>query len=99
MSGFSISIKKSSGRPFTAGSLQLTPVSQAVVMRAPGRVNRLVWNRPVTIRVQSPGQDAQVLPVYDYTRLVQILILGAGLLGSTLIWLILRNSSNSEKLS
>ena len=99
MSGFSISIKKSSGRPVTAGNLVLTPVSQAVVIRTPGQVNGLVWNRPVAVRVQrvpAPGaemQATQVMPVYDYTRRAQILILGVGLLGSALIWLIFRNRS------
>ena len=95
MSGFSISIKKSSGRPIKAGSLELTPVSQAVVVRLPGPTGGLVWNRPVAIRVEAPGKAAQVLPVYDYTRLSQILILDAGLLGSTLIWLVFRKRSNS----
>ncbi len=87
MSGFSISIKKSSGSPVIAGNLALTPVSQALVIRAPGQVGGLIWNRPVAVRVQSPGEKAQVLQVYDYTRRAQILILGAGLLGSALIWL------------
>jgi len=96
MSGFSISIKKSSGSPIPAGNLELTPVSQAVVIRAPGQANGLVWNRPVAVRVQAPGVEMQFLPVYDYTRLAQLLILGAGLLGSALIWLIFRKHSNSK---
>jgi len=105
MSGFSISIKKSSGKPVPAGNLELTPVSQALVIRAPGQVNGLVWNRPVAVRVQrvqrvqAPGlempvtQAPQDVPVYDYTRLAQMLILGVGLLGSALIWLVFRNRS------
>lgn len=96
MSRFSISIKKSSGSPIPAGNLELTPVSQAVVIRAPGQVNGLIWNRPVAVRVQVPGNEMQVLPVYDYTRLAQILILGAGLLGSVLIWLIFRKRPDSK---
>ena len=96
MSRFSISIKKSSGSPIPAGNLELTPVSQAVVIRAPGQVNGLIWNRPVAVRVQVPGNEMQVLPVYDYTRLAQILILGAGLLGSVLIWLIFRKHPDSQ---
>jgi len=100
MSGFSISLRKSSGRPVIAGNLELTPVSQAVIIRAPGQVNGLIWNRPVAVRVKrvrAPGEEMQVpaapqdVPVYDYTRLAQILILGAGLLGSALIWLFFRN--------
>ena len=93
MSRFSISIKKFSGNPIPVGNVELTPVSQAVILHAPGRARGLVWNRPVAVRVQVPGEEIQtpqVTPVYDYTRLVQLLILGAGLLGSTLIWLILR---------
>ena len=94
MSGFSISIKKSSGKPIQAGNLKLTPVSQVVVLRAPGQANGLVWNRPAAVEVQAPGKEMQVLPVYDHTRLAQILILGLGLLGSALIWLIFRNRTS-----
>ncbi len=102
MSRFPVSIKKSSGRPVQAGNLELTPISQALVVRLPGLFrNRLppsswpgrgglVWNRPVAVRVQAPGEAARILPVYDYTRLAQFLVLGAGLLGSTLIWLVYR---------
>jgi hypothetical protein len=99
MSGFSISIKKSNGKPIPVGNLELIPVSQALVIRTPGQVNGLVWNRPVAVRVQrvqAPGEEmpaTQVMPVYDYTRRAQMLILGVGLLGSALIWLILRNRS------
>lgn len=96
MSSFSISIKKSSGSPIEAGNMKLTPISQAVLIRAPGLASGLVWNRPVAVRVQTPGEEMQVLPVYDHTRLAQMLILGAGLLGSALIWLIFRKRSNSK---
>jgi hypothetical protein len=108
MSGFSISLKKSSGRPVAAGNLELTPVSQALIIRAPGQGNGLIWNRPIAVAVkrrQAPGEElpaaqaTQVVPVYDYTRLAQILILGAGLLGSTLIWMIFRNRSKSKNQS
>ena len=96
MSGFSISIKKLNGKPVTVGNLELTPVSQAVRVRGPGQANGLVWNRPVAVRVkrrQAPGEEmqvTQVIPVYDYTRRTQMLIVGAGLIGSALIWLIFR---------
>jgi hypothetical protein len=93
---FSISIKQSSSNPIQAGNLEVTPVSQALIIRAPGRANGLVWNRPVAVRVQTPGEQMQVLPVYDRTRLAQLLILGAGLLGSALIWLILRKHSDPK---
>jgi hypothetical protein len=90
LSRLSVSIKKYKGRPIPVGNGTLTPVSQAVVLQAPGWANGLVWNRPIAVRVQSPGEEIKLLPVYDYTRLAQILILGAGLLGSTLIWLFFR---------
>ena len=77
MSGFSISIKKSRSNPIPAGHLEVTEVSQALVIRAPGQANGLVWNRPYAVRVQVPGEKMQVVPVYDYTRRAQLLILGA----------------------
>jgi NADH/NAD ratio-sensing transcriptional regulator Rex len=69
-----------------------------LVIHAPGQANGLVWNRPVAVEVQAPGEEMQVLPVYDRTRLAQLLILGVGLLGSALIWLIFRKRSNFKVL-
>ena len=83
-----ISIKNHTGAPITSGQLCLFPASQAVVVQVLGR-GGLVWNRPAAIGVQMPGEEVRFIPVYDYTRLAQVLILAAGLLGSLLIWLFL----------
>jgi len=83
-----ISIKNHTGAPITFGPLCLFPVSQAVVVQVSGR-GGLVWNRPAAVGIQMLGEEVRFIPVYDYTRLAQVLILAAGLLGSLLIWLFL----------
>jgi len=83
-----ISIKNHTRKPISAGQVRLFPVSQALVIQVPGR-GGLVWNRPAAVGVQTPGEEARFIPVYDYTRLAQVLILAAGLFGSFLIRLFL----------
>jgi hypothetical protein len=83
-----ISIKNHTRKPISAGQVRLFPVSQALVIQVPGR-GGLVWNRPAAVGVQMPGEEVRFIPVYDYTRLAQVLILAAGLFGSFLIWLFL----------
>jgi hypothetical protein len=58
-----------SGRAVTAGDVTVTPQSQALVIRWPN--GGLVWNRPVAVVVESPGQTRRI-PIRDITRIVQI---------------------------
>lgn len=55
-------------KPVTAGDITVTPQSQALVLRWRGL--GLVWNRPVAVIVNGPGQT-QRIPIFDYTRIVQ----------------------------
>jgi hypothetical protein len=90
LSILSISFKKLAGSPIPVGTVNLIPVSEAVIIRTPGWVKGLIWNRPIAVGVQEPGEEEKLLPIYDYTRLAQVLILGIGLFGSVLIWMSLR---------
>lgn len=83
-----ISIKNHTGKPISAGQVRLFPSSQALVIQVSGRRD-LVWNRPAAVGVQMPGEEVRFIPIYDYTRLAQVLILAASLFGSFLIWLFL----------
>jgi hypothetical protein len=83
-----ISFQNHTGEPISSGQVRLFPASQAVVVQVAGK-GGLVWNRPAAVGVQMPGEEVRFIPVYDYTRLAQVLILAAGLLGSFLIWFFL----------
>ena len=78
------------GQPIQAGLVKITPFSKALVIRLPGLQGGLVWNRPASLLVQTADGQEQVLPVVDVTRRAQWLLLGAGLLGAALIWMLYR---------
>jgi hypothetical protein len=84
-----LSIKTHTGEPIAASQVRLFPVSQAVTLQVSGR-GGVVWNRPVSVGVQKKDEEVHFIPVYDYTRLVQVSILAAGIIGSFLIWFFLR---------
>ncbi len=57
-----------SGHPVTAGEITVTPQSQALIIR--WGQGGFVWNRPVAVVVERPGQT-QRIPVLDLTRILQ----------------------------
>ncbi len=65
-----------SGEEVTIGDVTLTPQSQALTLRWPN--GGFVWNRPVAVLVERDGQTERV-PVVDVTRIVQLALLGLGL--------------------
>jgi hypothetical protein len=78
------------GQPFSANGVTITPISQAIQIRHSSSSGGLIWNRPVSVVVQTPEGQEQIIPIHDETRIRQIAILGIGLLGGILIWLLLR---------
>jgi hypothetical protein len=81
------------GVSIQAGTNRITPFSQAVKLMLPGSRGGLIWNRPVSVLVQGDNGSEQVLPVVDVTRMAQLALLGIGLAGGILFWLIKRRSS------
>jgi hypothetical protein len=85
-----ITLESRAGETLQAGTRRLTPLSSLVRVQIPGWSGGLVWNRPSAVLVTEPDGQEKLLPVRDVTRLAQLLILGAGLLGGWLIWLAFR---------
>ena len=85
-----ITLESHAGEAVQAGARRLTPISSVVRLDIPGWRGGVVWNRPAAILVSEPDGQEQLLPVRDITRITQLLVLGAGLLGSWLIWLAFR---------
>jgi hypothetical protein len=82
-----ITIETRAGAPVQAGNISLIPLARSMRIQLPGTPGGLVWNRPVSVVATGPGGRQQVLPVLDVTRRAQLVLLGAGLLGSLLLWL------------
>jgi len=86
-------IETTPGETIQAGRSKITPFSQAVKLILPGSKGGLIWNRPVSVLVQGTDGSEQVLPVVDVTRIAQLALLGIGLAGGILFWLIKRRLS------
>ena len=63
----------------TIGVISITPQSRALILRWP--FGGWVWNRPWAIVVEQGGQTKRI-PIVDVTRMVQIGLVGLGLLFS-----------------
>ena len=75
-----------SSHPVTAGEFTVTPQTQALIFR--WSHGGFVWNRPVAVVVERPGQT-QRIPIFDLTRIVQwslLTISAACWIGFMLLW-------------
>ena len=65
------------GKPVDAAGRKIVPFSQALILSFPGAPGGLIWNRPVSVLVQESDGSEIVIPVVDYTRRVELALLGA----------------------
>ena len=84
----------SAGEPVTAGDMKIYPVARSYRLNFPPGHGGIVWNRPRSVIVEDAMGRRQIIPIRDYTRRMQIVILAAGLVTSLLTWLIFRNSKS-----
>ncbi len=82
----------SSGEPVVVGDVKVYPVARSYRINFPSNQGGISWNRPLAVIVEDSQGSRQVIPVQDRTRQLQVGILLAGLLGTILTWLILRQS-------
>jgi len=65
-----------SGQAVTAGDFSITPQSQALTVRWPGRwPGGFIWNRPIAVLVERDG-DTERIPIVYVTRMAQIGLFG-----------------------
>ena len=76
-----LSLETHTGQPYAAGETKIAPVSQSLRLQIPGLPGGFIWNRPLAVRVQPPDGPEETLPIWDMTRIFQLLIVGLGLLG------------------
>jgi hypothetical protein len=79
-------VENMAGRSIQAGANRIVPVSQSVRLQVPGFQGGVIWNRPVSIVVTTPDGQEQVLPIRDITRIAQLTVFGAAILGTFLFW-------------
>ena len=86
MKGFKemVRLQTVSGQPVNQLDTIVTPQTQVLTVRLP--FGGFVWNRPVAVLVERDGRIGR-MPIVDLTRLVQLGMLGLGLLFSFMIWL------------
>jgi hypothetical protein len=85
----------SAGEPVSVGDVNVYPLSRSYRLDFPADRGGILWNRPLAVIVEDQQGDRRVIPIQDRTRMMQIGILSAGLLGSILLWLILRRSTSN----
>ena len=73
---------KASGQPVVVHDLTLTPQSQVLIVRFPQ--GAWVWQRPTAMQVERNGR-VERLPIVDLTRLLQIGLVGLGVVIITIV--------------
>jgi hypothetical protein len=78
-------------KPIELDDTLIVPVEKSSRIQPPGMWGLLLWRRPVSVIVQHTNGSEEIIPVQDATRRAQLLLIGIGLVGSILIWLLNRN--------
>ena len=78
------------GATIRAGNYEIIPLAKRTCLQAPTYRWFLSWQRPKAVVVEIPGGHQELLPIKDVTRRAQVILMGIGLLGSLLIWLVFR---------
>lgn len=82
-------VETRAANPIEAGPNTLVPLTKVVRVHVPGWLGGVIWNRPIAVVVNT-GDEEQVLPIRDLTRLIQFWIFGSGLLLVLFAWLFSR---------
>lgn len=76
------------GETVSMGEYNLTPFAQVIKITPPGMSGGFIWNRPVSVLVQTPDGSEGVLAVPDVTRQAIYKIIGMGILAVIVTWLV-----------
>lgn len=86
-----LTMKTVSGATLRTGSTTVTPIARLLVVG--WRNVALVWNRPVAVLAFQEGRTSR-LRIFDLTRVVQLSIVAAAVLGAC--WIASRSSGQEE---
>jgi len=76
------------GKPLEVGGTFIVPVEKSIKIQPPGMWGVFIWRRPSAVIVQHPDGTDEVIAIQDPTRQAILTLLGFGLIGSYLIWLV-----------
>lgn len=79
------------GKPINMDGRLIVPIEKSVRVQPPGFWGLFLWRRPSVVVVQHQNGSDEIILIQDKTRRAQLLLLGIGLFGSLLIWLLNRN--------
>lgn len=85
-----LQVETRAGDPIPAGDMRIIPMAKSTQIRFPGLPGGVIWNRPASVVVQTSAGQEYILPVRDITRRIQFALLGGGLIGVFLTWLIIK---------
>ena len=85
-----LNVEIRAGEPVSIGERTVTPFAQSIQITLPGQIGGFIWNRPVSVLVQSDDGKEEVLPITDVTRLVLFNLIGMSLGVIAFIWLVSR---------
>ncbi len=88
-------IKTLTGRPVMVEDTQVYVRSQVLQVRLPFGNGGLIWNRPVSVVMQTPNGQAQILSVPDVTRTAVLTLLVLSLVGTLLFMRFRRKNAES----
>jgi hypothetical protein len=80
-------LETQAGKPFEVGNVKVIPIAQVLLLQPSGSQGGLIWNRPTAIQVEREDGSQELVPIYDVTRLSQIIL--AGLMAGTVIFWVL----------
>lgn len=78
------------GEPVIHGAVKVIPVTRVLLILLPGTAGGLVWNMPAGVRIVAADGTERYEPVLDVTRMGQVGVLAAGILGGLLLGLMIR---------
>lgn len=87
-----VEVETHAGPPVAAGEYQIIPLAQSWRLKLPLPMigGGVVWNRPVSVVVQTPDGGERVLGVRDTTRQAQAALLGVSAAVVMLAWVVAR---------
>jgi hypothetical protein len=90
-----ITLENKTSQPITANGNKLTLFSQALTVRLPGLKGGLVWNRPLSVLIQTADGQETVQPVPDVTRQAIWGLLGISIVAPIFAWLLIGRRRNT----
>lgn len=76
------------GKPVFWGDTAIIPIEKSVRAQPPGMWGVFCWHKPSAVVVKHPDGVNEIIEIQDPTQQAVLSLLGFGLIGSLLIWLI-----------